>query len=154
MAIKLETKHAAPSAAVRLEICSAGDSASIVLTTEDVQQRVNDEWVTSVTHRKQVLSFVAADGQAMTLTGRVDEREAVEIPAAHKVVVEVTIATGLQGAFERGAKSRAYTALDLAKVVEVWDNPKTCLWRARNGVSEAVKSAGAEFDMGSGKISK
>jgi hypothetical protein len=97
------------------------------------------------------------DGQAMTLSGRVDEREAVKVAAAHKVVVEVSIATGLQGAFERCAKSRAYTALDLVRVVRggVWDGPKTCLWRARNDVSGAsAGSTPAEFDMATGKISK
>lgn len=139
--IKLETKNAAPSALATIELKSAGDAASVILTTEEVREPVQvngrDEWQVSKLYRLQILTFIGADGTPCSIEGKVLETEAVEIPAAHKVVVQVQVANELKAAREAGRVSKAYTSLQLAKVVEVWDTARNCLWRAKDSVAGA-----------------
>jgi hypothetical protein len=140
MAIKLETKSTAPSAVSTLEIKSAGDASSLVLGTEEVREAVNvngkDEWHTSKLKVKQFLSFIGSDGTPVCLEGVVLDSEAVEISAACKVVIQVQISNELKATYEKGRVSKGYMALELVRVVEVWDTPKNCLWRAPSTVSK------------------
>lgn len=149
--IKLETKNAAPSALATLAIQSFGEHANVILATEEIREPINvngkDEWQVSRLSRLQVLTFVGADGVPCSIEGKVLEADAVEIPAAHKVVVQVQVANELKAAYQAGRVSKAYTSLQLAKVVEVWDTAKNCLWRAKDGVSQApVKTADLSQD--------
>ena len=153
MAIKLETKNVAPSAISALEITS-GSVPSIALYTEEASGFVKvegkpDQWAKLVGRRNQYISFMGADGSPCSLEGEVSENEAVEIAAAHKIVVEIRVSNELKQANAAGRKSKGYVALEVARVVEVWDSPKSCLWRAASGVS---KPAGKEFDPSTGKI--
>jgi len=158
MAIKLETKSAAPSAVSTLEIKSAGEASSVVLGTEEVREAVEvggkTDWITSKLKVKQFLSFIGADGTPCTLEGTVLEAEAVEIAAAHKVVIQVTIANELKAAYQAGRVSKGYTSLELVKVVEVWDTPKNCLWRADKPVAGVAPKAGGPSMDESGRIQR
>ncbi len=140
--IKLETKSAAPSAVSTIEIKSAGSASSVILSTEEIREPVNingkDEWQVSKTRRKQILTFIGADGTPCSLEGGVFEHEAIEIAAAHKVVAQVQISNELKAAYQAGRVSKAYTALELVRVTEVWDTPKNCLWRAKDAENAAA----------------
>lgn len=136
--LKLETKNAAPSALAKLEIMSSGDVASVVLATEEVRKEVNGQWVTDPVHRLQVLTFIGPDGQPCSIEGRILDSECVEIASAHKVVVQVQVANELKATFTAGRVSKGYTSLSLVRVVEVWDSPKNCLWRAKDSASGAA----------------
>jgi len=147
---KLETRSAAPSAVSLLQIQSAGDASSVVLSTEDAGGFVGEKWQNAIPgKRKQILTFIGADSQALTLEGVVNDDDAVEIRAAHKVVIEVEVAKGLSVAREAGRVSKAFTSLQVVRVVEVWDTPKNCLYRAKDGGS----AASATVD-GTGRISR
>lgn len=154
MAIKLQTKQAAPSVFATLNLISKGEGASVVLRTEEVNEATEvsgkTEWVTSKLYLKQFCTFIGDDGEPVTLDGKVLESDCVEISAAHRVVAQIKIGNELKGAFAAGRVSKAYTALELVRVVEVWDTPKNCLWRASNGITAAV---GKEFDPSTGKVS-
>lgn len=154
MAIKLETKSAAPSAVSSLTIQSAGDAALIILATEEVREPVEvngkTEWMESKLKRRQLCTFIGADGNACSLEGTVLETDSVEIAAAHKVVVQIQIANELKAAYQAGRVSKGYTSLELVRVVEVWDTPKNCLWRAKDAISSAT---GKTFDPVTGKVS-
>ncbi len=158
MAIKLETKNAAPSAVSTLEIKSAGDASSIVLGTEEVREAVEvggkTDWITSKLKVKQFLSFIGADGTPCTLEGTVLESEAVEITAAHKVVIQVQIANELKAAYQAGRVSKGYTSLELVKVVEVWDTPRNCLWKAEKAAPGVAPKVGGPVMDDSGKITR
>jgi hypothetical protein len=158
MAIKLETKNAAPSAVSTLEIKSALDASSVVLGTEEVREAVEvggkTEWLTSKLKVKQFLSFIGADGTPCSLEGTVLESEAVEITAAHKVVIQVQIANELKAAYQAGRVSKGYTSLELVKVVEVWDTPKNCLWRAKDAAPGVAAKVGGPVMDDSGKITR
>lgn len=151
MAIKLETKAASPSAVSQLEIKSAGDASSVVLASEEVREPIEiggkTEWTVSKLKRKQLLTFIGADGTPCSLEGTVLDSEAIEISAAHKVVVQIQISNELKATYEKGRVSKGYTALELVKVVEVWDTPKNCLWRAPVAApGVAPKSGGVAMD--------
>lgn len=146
---KLETKNAALAALAKLEIGSLGSVASVVLATEEVRKEVNGQWQTDTVYRQQVMSFIGADGSPCTIEGRVLESECVEIPAAFKVVVQVNVSNELKGAFAAGRVSKAYTALNLVRVLEVWDTPKNCLWRAK----DVPQTSGVAMDD-AGKITR
>jgi hypothetical protein len=148
--IKLESKNQMPSAVAALELKSSGDTASISLATEEIREQVNGEWVTSTTKRKQIVTFIGNDGTPCMLEGIVAEAEVVEVGAAWKIVLQVTVVNELKAAFQAGRKSQAYTALGVTRVVEVWDTPRNCLWKAATGISRASGSV-AEMDD-SGKI--
>ena len=158
MAFKLETKGAAPSAVSSLTIQSAGDASSVVLSTEEIREAVEvggkTEWITSKLKVKQHLTFIGADGVACSLEGVVLDAEAVEISAAHKVVVQIQIANELKAAYQAGRVSKGYTSLELVKVVEVWDTPKNCLWRAKDAAPGVSTKPGAPVMDDSGKISR
>lgn len=157
MAIKLETKNAAPSAVSFLEIKSAGDASSVILSTEEVREAVEiggkTEWQVSKIKRKQLLTFIGADGSPTSLEGSVLEAEAVEIAAAHKVVVQVQVSNELKAAYQAGRVSKAYTSLELVRVVEVWDTPKNRLWSAEKHAAGAPK-AGSPVMGDDGKITR
>lgn len=151
MAHILETKSVAPSAASLLEIVSAGSSTSIVLTIDEVKKRLDgadgrSEYQTDKTKSKQLVTFIGADGAACEIEGVVWEQDAVSISAAHKVVVSVQISNELAQAYEKGQKSRGYMAMKLVQVLEVWDTPKSCYWKA------SLPVAGKVFDTSTGKI--
>ena len=155
MAIKLETKSAAPSAVSTIEIKSAGEASSVVLGTEEIREAVEvggkTDWITSKIRVKQFLSFIGADGIPCTLEGTVLESEAVEITAAHKVVIQVAIANELKAAYQAGRVSKGYTSLELVRVVEVWGTPKNCLWRANAAApGVAPKVSGPSMDDSGG----
>lgn len=138
MAVKLTTQNKMPSAVSALEIRSAGNVPSIRLQVEDVREQVNGEWVNSTLKKKQLITFIGADGAPCALEGTVAEADAVEIEAAWKIIVQVQVANELKAAFQAGRVSRAYTSLEVARVVEVWDSPKGCLWRAKDGGFDAA----------------
>jgi len=156
MAQKLETKQSAPSAVSTLEIKSSGDASSIVLTTEEHKAFINvngkDEYQVDKLKRKQICTFIGADGIACTLDGVILDIDCVEISAAYKVVAQVMIANELKQAFAAGKVSKGYMSLELVKVVEVWDTPKNCLWRAKDGAPGAVTKPGAVSMDDSGKL--
>jgi len=148
---KLETRSVTPSAVSLLQIQSSGDASTVVLSTEDAGGFVGEKWQNSIPgKRKQQVTFIGADGQALSLEGVVEDEFAVEIRAAHKVVVEIEVSKGLSVAREAGRVSKAFTALQLVKVVEVWDTPKNCLYRAK----DAVPAATAASVDGSGRITR
>jgi hypothetical protein len=152
MAIKLTTQNKMPSAVAALEIRSAGTIPSIQLQVEDVREQVNNEWVTSTTKKKQLITFIGGDGNPCAIEGSVLDVEAVEIEAAWKIIVQVKVANELKAAFSAGRVSRAYTSLEVLRVVEVWDSPKGSIWRAKNGILDGIP-AGSAMDE-SGKVRK
>lgn len=150
--IKLETQNQSPSATTLLEIKSAGVGTSVILSTADAGGFVNEKWVNALLGKKQqILTFIGADGAPCSLEGVVLEEYAVEIAAAFKVVVQVDLSNELTTAAAVGRKSKAYTRLELVRVVEVWDSPTKCLWRAKD---DGVKAATSSVDMATGKLSK
>ncbi|MDF9828664.1 hypothetical protein M2447_002792 [Ereboglobus sp. PH5-10] len=134
MAVKLTTNNKMPSAVSALELRSAGNVPSIQLQAEDVREQVDNQWVTSTVKKKQLITFIGADGSPCALEGTVAESEAVEIEAAYKIVVQIKVANELKAAFQAGRVSRAYTSLEVVRVTEVWDSPKNCLWKAKDDV--------------------
>lgn len=156
MAHKLETKQAAPSVVASLVIQSAGDASSVILKTEEIREPIEvggkTDWVVSKLKLKQICTFIGADGEPCSLEGSILESDCVEISAAHKVVVQIQIANELKAAYAAGKVSKGYTSLDLVKVVEVWDTPKNCLWRAPVAVAGAAVKAGGPVMDDSGKI--
>jgi hypothetical protein len=147
--IKLETKNLAPSAAATIEIRSAGEGASVMLGTADNGGFVEDQWVDSIRGtRRQTLTFIGADGQPCMLDGPVDEADAVEMAAAYKAVVQVKVSNGLLAAKAIGRTSKQYSRIDIVRVVEVWDSPNRCLWKADKTVH-----GGSSMDS-TGKITK
>jgi hypothetical protein len=158
MAIKLETKNASPSAVCALEIKSAGDGSSVVLSTEEIREPVElggkTEWQTSKIRCKQLVTFIGADGSPTSLEGSVLESEAIEIAAAHKVVVQATISNELKAAYAAGRVSKAYTSFELVRVVEVWDTAKNCLWRAKDAAPGVAPKVGGPVMDDSGKFSR
>lgn len=154
MAIKLETKSVSPSAVATLDIRSHGEGTSVILASEEHKEFMpgpsgKDEFQVNKLKRKQLCTFIGADGSAVTLEGVLPESDCVEIAAAHKVVVQIKIANELKGAFAAGKVSKGYTALDLVRVVEVWDSPKNCLWKAKDGISANPTKV---FDPSTGKV--
>lgn len=156
--IKLETKNASPSAVCFLELKSAGDASSVVLSTEEIREPVDlgggkQEWQTSKIRCKQLVTFIGADGSPTSLEGSVLESEAIQIAAAHKVVLQVEVSNELKAAYAAGRVSKAYTSLELVRVVEVWDTPRNCLWKAEKATAGAPRAGSTAPEMGAdGKI--
>jgi hypothetical protein len=143
MAIKLETKNVAPAAVILLEIKSQDGASSVVLGFEEVKMRVGEgksaSYVPNPQKMRQSVSFIGFDGFPVLIEGVVPESQAIEISAAFKVVVQVTISNELKVAYEAGRVSQGYMALNLVRVVEVWDSPKNKLWAAKETASAAVE---------------
>lgn len=148
--IKIETKATLPSAVVALEIRSQGDTPSICLTSEEVREQVGQAWQASESKRKQILTFIGADSSPCSLEGVVDEHHVVEVAAAYKIVLEVKVTNELKAAYQAGRVSKAYTSLEVSRVVEVWETASKCVWRAaKPGVDGATKELTPE-----GRIAK
>lgn len=140
--IKLASKNSLPSAMAVLEIKSASDVASISLTVEEVRMPDSaGNFAVSKERLKQVVSFVGADGTACSLEGVIPEETAIVLDqAAFKVVVEIEIQNELKAAYQAGRVSKSYTSLVLVRVVEVWEDAKKCLYRAKDGASHAASA--------------
>lgn len=147
--IKLENPTNAPQAFAALLLQSLSEVPTISISAEPVRSNLNGAWVDDPKKRRQTVTFISSDGSPVTLTGIVEETEAIEIAGAFKVVVLVNPSTELKGAFEAGRVSRAYTALELVRVVEVWSTASKKLWSASEWQS---KPGGRSFDPASGKI--
>lgn len=131
--IKLETKAAAlPQMVALFTLSSVGNTPGVALTTAGVREERNGEWHDSVSHVMQTVAGYM-DGKPFALTGKVSHLDAVEIPAAFKVVLQVEVRTALSQAYEKGDRSKQIVTLSLSKVVEVWESAEKCLWRAKDG---------------------
>lgn len=139
--IKLETTSAAPQAATMISVQSVGDSPSIVLSTTDAWKPQDDDWLRDDAKRKQLMTFINAEGRTCEIVGAVPEAHAVEIAAAWKVVAVASLRTD---------KKTGQIRLAVERVVEVWTAPGKCLWRAKEHEQKAV---GASMDA-SGRITK
>lgn len=148
--IKLENPTNAPVALSVLTLQSVGSAPSIVLSTDNARKLQGEIWVEDPARLKQFVSFTAPDGEQAEIEGLVDENSAVEISGAFKVVLEVSLRKGLKGAFDKGAVSRGYAAVELVRVVEVWSTPSKKLWSAQN-LPES--GPGKSFDPSTGKVS-
>ena len=93
--------------------------------------------------RVQEIRFVGADENS-TLTGQVPDSEAVEISAAWRVVAEV----GFREDYNTGRPT-----LQVVRVVEVWDRPGKCLWRAETAAVKGSTATAAVMGP-DGRISK
>lgn len=149
--IKLESKNLMPSSVAVLTIQSAGDVAGVSLSTEEVREQdaQSQQWSVSKTKRKQIITFIGSDGQPCSVEGTVYENEAIEIPGAYKILVEVRVSVELKAAYQAGRVSKAYTSLEVVRVVEVWADAKKALWTAAAAVNGRNGSA---FDPVSGRI--
>lgn len=119
--IKLESAPAL-SCTTRLDLVSTGENPSIQLTTSDYQEKVGDQWMKSTHKVRQEIVSIGQNGP-VTLSGVVDEPVAVQIAAAHRVVVDVALSEKLKGAFAQGRVSQAYVDVALVRVLEVYDRP-------------------------------
>lgn len=119
--IKLESAPALTTTS-RLELVSQGDAPAIQLNTSEYQERVGDQWMPSRTKLKQEVVFITEDGP-VTLSGVVLESEAIQMPAAFRVVLEVTLEQRLKGAFDKGRVSQSYVSVSVLRVVEVYSAP-------------------------------
>lgn len=129
--IKLETKNVAPSAVASLEIRSHGDSASVILGSTDHGGFIDETWVAAIRGKKrQQVTFIGADGLPCTLEGVVEEAEAVEIACAHKVLIQARVSNVLTATKAVGRTSKETTQVEVVRVLEVWDTPQRCLWKA------------------------
>jgi hypothetical protein len=147
--IKLEnTSGNSPKALTALLIQGAGASSTVSLSTEAMRANVGGEWKDDPAHLRQIVSFIGSDGQALSLEGKVLEGEAVEISGAQKVVVLVELASSLSATRQAGQQSRQFTALQVVRVVEVWESASKRLYAAPGW----VESPGKTLDMSSGKI--
>jgi hypothetical protein len=148
--IKLETTRKSPRSAMLFAIeSSSAEAPSIILSTEPANKRnaADTAWEIDPAKRKQYLSFISADGDPCQLVGNVPEGEAIEIEAAYKVVAQCEVNQQKTGAREAGGFSRDFYGLKLLRVIEVWETPTKCLWRA----TDAPKP-GKEFNAQTGKI--
>lgn len=132
--IKLETKQVAPAALTRVVIESANPSfPSVMLSTDEArrQDSLTNEWVPDLTRRKQLISFIDCDGDPSQLSGNVDESDALEVSVCFRVVAECAISLRKTAAKSAGSFSGSYVQFNLRRVVEVWESPEKCLWRAK-----------------------
>ena len=118
---KLETTLAAPVAQAIFTVQSESEAPTIILTTSDSWKPSEDDWLKDDTKRKQVISFISDEGRTVELAGAVSEPNAVECPAAHKVVALVTL---------RLDRKSGQMRLAVARIVEVWASGTKKLWAA------------------------
>lgn len=144
---KIETSSVGLNALAIITLQSLGTGAFIGLSTDKANKLVNETWVEDETKLKQ--SIVATfDGDPVKLTGLVNENDAVECAAAHKVVVEVLVSAKNLPAFAAGRMSRTLVGLEIARVLEVWSTPSKCVYDAQK-VAKPTK----EMDMSTGRVS-
>lgn len=145
--IKLETLGGSLAASAIITIQSHASAPTVALVTSNVRTNKNGTWEDDPTRRKQTVTFFTSDGPC-EISGLVPETAAVEIGAAHKVVVEVALSTKALPAFEAGRVSRSLVALEVQRVVEVWSSPEKCVWRAE----DFGKPSGKTFDPKTGRV--
>lgn len=149
--ISLKTKNSLPKSSTLITILSASeDHPSIRLSVEEVRQRLGSDWVPDNDNRRQVLTFIDADGEPSALAGKVPLASAVEAEGVYKVVIEAEVAIKKTAAREAGGFSGKFAALSIVRVVEVWEDAKKPLWKA----PAAAPAGAADFDPSTGKISK
>lgn len=119
--VKLESKPALSCSSL-IDLISNGENPSIQLATSEYQEKVGDNWVKSHKKVKQEVVMIGQNGP-VTLSGVVEESVAVEIAAAYRVLVEVSLSEKLKGAFAQGRVSQAYVDVSIVRVVEVYDKP-------------------------------
>jgi hypothetical protein len=140
--IKLESKTSLPSAVAVFEIKSSTDLPTVGLRVQDVGGYVGEKWQDVIPGKKrQILTFIGADGVASEIQGVVQESEAVEIGAAFKVVVEVKLTSLLTKTGGAGQKSQELVKLEVRRVVEVWADARKPAWTAKDAVSQASPAA-------------
>lgn len=150
MAIKLENLAVKGiESTALLTVDSPSDHPAIGLKAEKAQSLQGDKWAEDPTKAKQLVTFIGEDGP-VEMKGTVPQDMAVEISAAWRVVVEIEISTTALPAYEAGRKSRTLLAVSVRRVVEVWSNPKKCLWKAPGNLQPA--SGGKVMDE-NGRIS-
>ncbi|MBN1404353.1 MAG: hypothetical protein JW942_07825 [Opitutales bacterium] len=116
----------------KLTLISDGEAPSIALGVNETKEKIGDKWIPSTTKREQEVVGIGLDG-AFTLKGEVPEDLAVQISAAHTVVVEVLLTQGLKGAYDKGRVSQAYVDLKLIQVLEVYSAPGRKVYPLTNG---------------------
>ena len=149
--IKLENAGGLPQSRCLLVIQSETEAPSVSLTTENVREQVDGEWVDSQMNVRQVVSAFV-EGKPFKLGAKIAQMYAVECPAAFKVVVEIEAKTVLSSAYEKGDKSKESTQVSMLRVVEVWASSTKSLWKAKDGGNGATEPA-ATLDSG-GRIQK
>ena len=149
--IKLAQNNTGAQASSVLTIQSLGSVPSIVVTAEYARKQVNGKWEEDQSKATQTVAFLDVDG-AMQLTGKCDGDQAVDVGTVFKVVVEVGLSRGLTSAYEKGDRSRAFTQLEVRRVLEVWSDPKTCLWRSPAAVlDQSTAASGRVVELGRDK---
>lgn len=116
-----------------LSIRSTSQSGGLVQLLAE-EARTRDEkgnWVTSTTHKKQIVRFFGSDGP-VELSGIVAEEDTVFSKSAHfEVVCLCEVSTVGLPAFEAGRKGRVLMAVSLVGVLEVLDRSGKREWAPR-----------------------
>jgi len=149
--IILGTKNKAPKSSTLLTIeCASESQPTIKLGVEEVQMRSGENWIPDPDNRRQLVTFIDAEGEPSQILGKVGLASAVQAEGVYKVVVEVETTVKKTAARAAGGFSGQFYALNLLRVVEVWEDSKKALWKA-----PAVAPAGAsEFDPATGKVTR
>jgi hypothetical protein len=147
---KLESIGSAPMALTVMTVESAGSAPAISISTAEARKQIEGKWVTDELRLRQTVTFLNSDGEAVSIEGLVEERDAVEIAGAYKVVMGVVPSSGLTTAYARGDRSREFVSLSLVRVLEVWGSKSAKTWAANNVGNGA--DAKRSMDMGTGKV--
>lgn len=134
--IKLESPVAALSVTSFVTIQSRTKEPTIALSCSPARALVDGTWKDDPTRTKQSVSFHSDEGPT-ELHGLMPETDGVEIAAAHKVVVQVTLSTRNLPTAQVGRVSRALVSLELVRVVEVWTTAEKCVWKAADWAKPA-----------------
>ncbi len=127
--IKLESPVAALSVTSYVTIQSRTKEPTIALSCSPARALVDGSWKDDPTRTKQSVAFHSDEGPT-ELHGLMPESDGVEIVAAFKVVVQVTLSTRNLPTAQVGRVSRALVSLELLRVVEVWTTAEKCAWKA------------------------
>ena len=129
---KIESVINVAQVKTQLVIQSLGEYPTIGLKVDSKLpvKMVDGKFVEQEHLRTQNVSFVTDDGSPFELSGKVEEKMAVEMNAAHKVVLEVALNPVLTSAFNKGDRSKILSTLDVVSVVEVWATATKCVWKA------------------------
>jgi hypothetical protein len=146
--IKLENPVNAPVARCVLTLESVGSTPSISVSTSEARKQSGLEWIADPLRLKQHITFIGADGDGVTLSGLVEETDAVEISGAFRVVVEVKLAEEQKGAFAAGRVGREFTALQVVRIMEIWASAS----RKIHSAAKVMDAGGRSLDMGTGKV--